>query len=572
MNKQNPNYKIGLYVRNSSMGQDTPEGTIKNQEARLRHYVELRNASGQFGEIIQVYIDRSLSAKNMNRPAVQKLLQDVAKGKIDMVAVSELSRITRSVRDFGEVWELLKAQQCAFLSLRENVDTSNAAGEMVMYMLANIAQFERKQTAERVVANLRVRSSRGLYNGGPIALGYKRIEGKPGYLAIDEKNIGTVKKAFDYFLQYETLSRTAKALNKDGVKVAKYKQGGGRHRLGFFTVDVLHRILKNKAYKGIKSYSDENGELKEVKAVWQPIIETAKFDLVQEILKKNCSRRKPLKADHFPYFLTGLAVCKSCGDPMCGASAFGKYKKRYNYYIHAWANKKGATLAAETFRCDPHRVPAGKLQDAVFKNVHALANDRRFAEKIIQKAMKIHAQDGNSKEIRSLQSRISDYKANLDALVERLAELPKNVSASLLYKQMGKLEEAKSKALERLQALERTQGGSHHELPADFEDYRKFTALVSKSLAEEIDAEIRAKILRRLVHKVEVGTDGIVIHYYAGKDSIEGGGDASSPHFFEKKGLCSLTNGRPRGIRTPFSALGKPRSIQLNYGAIGERQ
>ena len=174
------NYKIGLYVRNSSIGQDTPEGTIKNQEERLRQYVELRNSSGRFGEIVQVYIDRSLSAKDMNRPAVQEMLRDIAKGKIDMVAVSELSRITRSVRDFGEVWELLKESKCGFLSLRENVDTSSAAGEMVMYMLANIAQFERKQTGERVAANLRIRSSRGLYNGGPSLLDTKESRERPG--------------------------------------------------------------------------------------------------------------------------------------------------------------------------------------------------------------------------------------------------------------------------------------------------------------------------------------------------------------------------------------------------------
>ena len=210
----NPNYKIGLYVRNSSVGQDTPEGTIKNQEQRLRQYVELRNASGSFGEIVQVYIDRSLSAKDMNRPAVQEMLRDIAKGKINMIAVSELSRITRSVRDFGEVWELLKEHKCGFLSLRENVDTSSAAGEMVMYMLANIAQFERKQTGERVAANLRIRSSRGLYNGGPIALGYNRIEGKPGYLEIDKENAKMIRKAFDYFLSHETLSKDGKTTQR----------------------------------------------------------------------------------------------------------------------------------------------------------------------------------------------------------------------------------------------------------------------------------------------------------------------------------------------------------------------
>ena len=171
MNNLNPNYKVGLYVRNSNAGQDTPEGTIKNQDERLRQYIELKNLSCQFGEIVKVYVDRSLSAKNMNRPAVQELLRDIANGKINMVAVSELSRITRNMRDFGEVWELLKKYKCSFLSLRENVDTSNAAGEMVMYMLANIAQFERKQTGERVAANFRIRSESRTLQWRPYSLG-----------------------------------------------------------------------------------------------------------------------------------------------------------------------------------------------------------------------------------------------------------------------------------------------------------------------------------------------------------------------------------------------------------------
>ena len=362
----NPNYKIGLYVRNSSVKQDTPEGTIKNQEERLRQYVALRNMSCQFGEVVQVYVDRSLSAKNMNRPAVQKLLQDIESEKINMVMVSELSRITRSMRDFGEVWDFLGEKKCAFLSLRENVDTSNAAGEMVMYMLANIAQFERKQTGERVTANLRIRAKRGLYNGGPIPLGYKRNPERPGFLEIDEKEVETVRAAFDYFLKYEGLSKTAKELNKDGVSVSKHKKGGGKSRLGFFTVDVLRKILKQKAYIGVRDYIDGSKRI-DVKAVWKPIIDTGKFARVQEMLKENHSSKKPFSYKKtFPYILTGIASCQTCGDPMCGASAHGKYKK-YAYYLHGWASKKCSTLIKPAFKCNPHRVSASKLEEAVLK-------------------------------------------------------------------------------------------------------------------------------------------------------------------------------------------------------------
>ena len=372
-------------------------------------------------------------------------------------------------------------------------------------------------------------------------MGYKRIEDKPGFLEIDEKESRIVQKAFDYFLRYETLSKTARELNKDGVIVPKYQQGGG-HRLGFFTVDVLRRILHNKAYKGVKKYLDENGERKEAKAVWMPIIKTPKFDRVQDILKKNRYRKKPFKASRFPYLLTGLTICKTCGQIMCGTSAFGKYKTRYNYYTHGWASKKASTLTAENFKCNPHRVSAKKLEEVVLENVHCLASNHKFAAKIMEKARKIHAQDVNNKEIKRLQSKISGYNSGLEALVQRLAELPKNISASFIYKQMETLGDAKKQALERLQGLEGKRG-PYSELPADFKDYQRFTAFISKVLKEQTESEKKAKILKRLIHRIEVETKSVIVHYYVGQDSIRMGENFPCPDFFMLKSSDTLTIG-----------------------------
>ena len=314
-------------------------------------------------------------------------------------------------------------------------------------------------------------------------------------------------------------------------------------------MDVLHRILKNKTYKGVKEYSDENGERREVKAVWKPIIESSKFERVQEILRKNRYRKKPFKTSRYPYLLSGFTHCKSCGDFLCGASAFGKKKTRYNYYVHGWASKKGSTFTKETFKCNPHRVSAGKLEKVVLINVHALACDEKFAEKIMEKAKKIHTSDGNNKEIKRLQSRISGYNTNLEALVERLAELPKSVSASLIYKQMEKLEELKKETLVRLSGLQR-RSGPCHELPADFKDFRHFTAFVGKALGEATEPEAKAKILKRLIHKVEVGTDRVTIHYYVGEDAMGSGSHSSRSYFSESMCSGSLTNGGDGEIRT----------------------
>ena len=92
-----------------------------------------------------------------------------------MVMVTELSRLSRSIKDFSELWEFMQSQGCQFLSLRENFDTSTASGEMMLFSLANFPQYERRQTSERVAANFEARAKRGLWNGGVLPIGYEPL-------------------------------------------------------------------------------------------------------------------------------------------------------------------------------------------------------------------------------------------------------------------------------------------------------------------------------------------------------------------------------------------------------------
>ncbi|HMN68598.1 MAG TPA: recombinase family protein [Bdellovibrionales bacterium] len=160
---KNQNYKIALYIRVSTEEQaENPEGSIRNQEDRLRQAVVYKNHSGNFGEIKGVFVDAGISAKNMKRPKLQELLRAIRAQEIDLVMVTELSRLSRNTRDFIEMWDMMKLHGCGFTSLREDFDTTTAAGEMVILQLMNLAQFERRQTSERVEANIAARAARGL--------------------------------------------------------------------------------------------------------------------------------------------------------------------------------------------------------------------------------------------------------------------------------------------------------------------------------------------------------------------------------------------------------------------------
>jgi DNA invertase Pin-like site-specific DNA recombinase len=103
-----------------------------------------------FLEITETFIDRARSGKDTNRPELQRLLLTaIRRREVTLVMVTELSWLSRSIKDFAEIWEMMQAHDCGFLSLRENFDTTTAAGEMVLYSLANIAQYERRQVSER---------------------------------------------------------------------------------------------------------------------------------------------------------------------------------------------------------------------------------------------------------------------------------------------------------------------------------------------------------------------------------------------------------------------------------------
>lgn len=185
MDKFNKNHKIALYVRVSTEEQaSNPEGSIKSQEMRLREHVKYQNSGGNFGKIVKVFIDRAKSGKDTNRPELQKLLRAIRKKEVTLVLSCEISRLSRSLKDFCSMWELMRENGCEFQSLREQFDTTTAAGEIVLLSIANIAQFERRQVSERVKANMLSRAKRGLFNGGSILYGYKAHPEKEGILSL----------------------------------------------------------------------------------------------------------------------------------------------------------------------------------------------------------------------------------------------------------------------------------------------------------------------------------------------------------------------------------------------------
>ena len=546
-NIKSKGYKIAAYVRVSTEEQAAnPEGSVKNQEQRIREYVRHRNLDLPFGEIIEVFCDPGISAKNMNRPSLQRMLTQVQMGLIDLVIVSDLSRLTRSTKDFALLWDFLRDQGCKFQSLREAFDTTTAAGEMIMFTLANFAQFERKQTGERIVHSFLARSKRGLYNGGSVPLGYRIDDTKPGHLAVVEDEAEIVRLVFKTYLETQTIAQTAKRLNDMKVKFPRTPRGSGTPRGKFFRMSMIHGILKQKAYLGIRVYKVGDHQ-EETKAVWPAIVDADIFSRVQEMLTANKHRKKPMTPNRYPFLISGLCFCEKCGDRMTGKTATGNGGK-FAYYEHAWQTKANANLLEKAFHCTPARVQVDRIEPVVWREVKRFLADSNMAKELLEHARQswIKAQS-ESPEIR-IKKKISSIKGQTEALAERIGKLPADFDASVLISELSKLQGIKKEYESQLEDLKNEKPVFEEPLSVkDFEDFRP--QLIS--LVESIHvSETKAQLIAKVVQKVHIFDNGIEIFFHVGGSHYKnelGGSKSSDASFPNVVGSNSLTFGAGDG-------------------------
>ncbi|MCW5867473.1 MAG: recombinase family protein [Candidatus Eremiobacteraeota bacterium] len=153
--------KVVAYVRVSTEEQASHGVSLAAQEAKLRSYCELYDH-----DLVEVVVDAGQSAKSLNRPGLQQALEMLKTGAAQGLLVLKLDRLTRSVRDLGELLETY-FQKSALISIQEQCDTSSAAGRLVLNVMTSVAQWERETTSERTSAALQYKKTQGVQLGAP---------------------------------------------------------------------------------------------------------------------------------------------------------------------------------------------------------------------------------------------------------------------------------------------------------------------------------------------------------------------------------------------------------------------
>lgn len=515
-------YKCAIYTRVSTEEQaENPEGSIKNQELRLREFVKLKNMVSPFGEVVTVFSDPGVSAKDMNRPAFQQLLHAIEEGKVNLVLVTELSRFTRSMKDFSLLQEFLKKHGCEFLSMRENFDSSSATGNLVMTIMATLAEFERKQTAERISNSFHERAKRGLYNGGAVPLGYRIDPDRPGCLLVVPEEAELIRKVFETFLREETLPATAKRLNNESIVFPRAVRASGGIRGHIWRMGMLRQILHHKGYIGVRVYRDKNGNVHETNAAWEPIIDAETFGRTNRLLAKN-HRHKRTHTNRYPYTLSGALFCQICGHRLSGKSAHGRNGK-VAYYAHSYNEKVQANIHKRIKICDGelHRLQAIKIEPLIWKDVKNFLTGSLAKELLAQAKARTSATSTDQSKRERLEASATKVETQIEALAERIAELPKGIDPKSLYKQLERLQANKETIVTDLVALA-SQTSAPHDAVISLENLEMFTNGLREQLKQgDTNPELQAAVIRKIVERIELLPDGYEISFHIGQNHYQ---------------------------------------------------
>ncbi|MDP7980999.1 recombinase family protein [Bacillus sp. WLY-B-L8] len=339
--------KCAIYRRVSTDMQAEKGFSLEAQKMRLEAY-----AQSQGWDIVGDYMDDGYSAKDMNRPELQRLLTDMKEKRFDVILVYKLDRLCRSVRDLNDMIEDFEKYHVKFKSSSEALDTTTATGRMMINMIGTLAQWEREQTAERVTENMYKRAELGLFNGGVIPFGYIKTNDS---IIVNEDESVIIKEMFELALSNGFLAVSLK-LNEKGYKT---RSGHKWHK------EAVKRILTNPIYCGYKRYGVKGNDSKEVVISkfnakgFKPIISKEMFDECQKIFENRKTNAPKPRYGEYNYF-SGIFVCPNCGQRLSAVTYMIKGKK-YKYYKCA---KK-----AQGF-CNGYNVSLETLETAFLKTLN----------------------------------------------------------------------------------------------------------------------------------------------------------------------------------------------------------
>ena len=266
-----------IYTRKSSdEGLEKEFNSLDAQREACAAYVLSQKHAG-WAALPDQYDDGGLSGGTLERPALQRLLTDIASGKVQIVVVYKVDRLTRSLADFAKIVDVLDSHGASFVSVTQSFNTTTSMGRLTLNMLLSFAQFEREIAGERIRDKIAASKAKGMWMGGNVPLGYDVKERK---LIVNTAEAETVRMIFRRYAELGSVRILAEELSGLGI-VSKRREGAGGVLAGGnrFSRGALYTLLQNPVYRGEIGHQG-----KVYPGQHEPIVEAEHWKLVQEKL------------------------------------------------------------------------------------------------------------------------------------------------------------------------------------------------------------------------------------------------------------------------------------------------
>lgn len=361
-----PKKRCAIYTRVSDdEGLDQEFTTLEAQRDSGLAYVASQRHEGWVA-LDDGYDDPGISAGSLRRPALQRLMADVEAGKVDVIVVYKLDRLTRNLRDFFALLDVLESHQVELVSVTQQFNTATAIGRLVINILMCFAQFEREQGAERVRDKIAASKAKGMWMGGMPPLGYDVIDRK---LVVNEAEAALVLRIFEDFSRHGSAATLVRELRAEGQTTKSWVTKTGVKRTGRpIDQQFLHTLLRNRVYIGEVAFKG-----KVYPGQHKAIVPRSIWDAAHKIIDKRKHGPRERKSEH-PALLAGLMYTPD-GQLMMPTYTKKPNGKRYRYYTPYLHKRRHAGATAQPGHAVMGPLPAAEIEAAVLDQIHGLLRE-----------------------------------------------------------------------------------------------------------------------------------------------------------------------------------------------------
>ena len=373
------------------------------------------------------------SGGSTDRPGLSELLEHIKQNKVDVVVTTKMDRLTRNIKDFWTLYEIMQEHDCQFVCATQELNSTTAHGLFFINILMSFAEFELETIRERTRAKMLSQAEEGLWHGGRPPFGYDRHKQRKALLIPHKVEAAVVKKIFDMFVELGSPAAVAKEINKMGYRTKS------KHQAKFSKWSITY-ILSNPLYIGKATFGGQSFEGKH-----KALIPVNRFNHVQKMLEKNKQTRTGPTQNKYNFRLRGILKCGDCGSMMTPSPA---KSGKYLYYRCTKVSKYSKD------ECKVRKIGARAIEDAVVNKLCEIGTDEAVIKEAVRKANKASTEGAKAK-AKELNGLIGELRPIQEAIdnsvryIEQHADLPKAMAERL-----PELETRKEQLETQIQRLE----------------------------------------------------------------------------------------------------------------------